>query len=242
MQQNREKLFGKMYDRVTKLPPLLRYFHKVESGYDPVDPKYADFYADREWKGEVENMVNGIEKRLGTLAGLRVLDLGAGPGQYSVAFALRGARVTWHDPSRAYLRIAQEHARQSGVTCEWSLGFLEAADGLKNQPFDLVFCRGCWYYCVSDARFADIVFRLVKPGGSAWLDIPTAAWQRVNQGKKAGFLLKMAWAIYRHTGLKIVYSMPEGGNICRLFCRYDSLKRLEFDLVNEAKELLWLQR
>ncbi len=209
-------------------------------------PDYGARYASEEWKlceeGCVARTIDRIEGLCGRLAGLRVLDLGGGPGQYTVGFALRGARVTWHDPSRTYMRIAQDHAREGGVSCEWSLGFLEAASRLQDNPFDLVFCRICWYYCISDAHFADLVLRLTKPGGAAWLDIPTADWARA-QNAYSRYPARLLFALYRWTGIKSgYYFMPERGRITRILASRKSVKRLTVEYCPIGTELIWVER
>ena len=105
---------------IVRFPVLADHLLKLEDGYDPVAEEYAQTYPSKQWalydKGEIESTITGLERRLGrSLADLRVLDLGGGPGHYSIGLAKRGAAVTWHDPSRAYMGIAKEHARQNGV-------------------------------------------------------------------------------------------------------------------------------
>jgi SAM-dependent methyltransferase len=224
----------------------MRLFFKVENGFDPVDPEYASRYASREWqlcdKGNVEGTLDDIERRLGSLSDLRVLDMGAGPGQYTVAFALRGAFVTWHDPSRAYMRIAQEHAEASGVRCFWSLGFLEAASRFQGQPFDLVFCRGCWKYCVSDAAFARLMLKLTKPGGAAWIYANTADWHQRKYPSDSGLVTKSFKFVYMRSGLKLRYFMPPPGRVSSLLLRCGCVSHLEFDYTKDGSELIWLRR
>ena len=72
--------------------------HRVESGWDPISPEYAREYADFASSRIDITLVDHLERQVGGLSGKRVLDLGGGPGQYSVLFAERGADVTWHAP------------------------------------------------------------------------------------------------------------------------------------------------
>src|ERR1035437_1408983 len=214
-------------------PFLMHLLYKVEDGFDPVDPEYASRYASAEWQnceqGDVASTIDAIEGRIGPLAGLRVLDLGGGGGQYTVGFALRGASVTWHDPSRAYMKVAQDHAQKIGVRCSWSLGYLEAASRLRDEPFDLVFCRVCWYYCASDAQFADLIIKLIRPGGVAWIYSNTADWQQKKRGSDSGFVTRILGAVYRHTGIKFLYFMPPRGLVSSLFLRRNCVSHLEVD-------------
>jgi SAM-dependent methyltransferase len=185
-------------------------FRRPEKGWDPVDPSYAEQYADKEWKKVDHGVIDRIEGWVGGLAGKRVLDLGGGPGQYSVAFAQRGAEVTWHDVSRSYLRIAQRRAEDEGVHVEFSLGYMEEARKFVDRPFDLVFNRICWYYAMNDAAFADLFFALVKPGGAGYIDVESAD-AREKPGKK-----KIIYFVNDRFWLKLGNPLPPHGRIARL--------------------------
>src|SRR5260370_2957744 len=89
--------------------------HRPEHGWDPIATQYAEGYAARATRDLDSTLVDELDRRLGGVTGKTVLDLGGGPGQYSVAFASRGAHVTWHDISRNYQRIAAWNAAQHGV-------------------------------------------------------------------------------------------------------------------------------
>src|ERR1700722_6597732 len=90
-------------------------FHRVEKGWDPVSSSYAEEYALLAEKDCSSLLVDRIEEQVGGLRGKRVLDLGGGPGQYSVLFAMRGAEVTWHDASQSYREIASQRAKATQV-------------------------------------------------------------------------------------------------------------------------------
>lgn len=166
--------------------------HRPERGWDPIPAGHARWYAEEQWRLFDVARVDDLERRLGGLRGKRVLDLGGGPGQFSVAFARRGAEVTWHDISRRYLEVASEKARQAGVTLGFSLGYLEEAGKFLAEPFDLVFCRICWRYCRNDRQFARLVYGLTAPGGAGYVDsgigpgAKPALWRRIQFGLNAG--------------------------------------------------------
>jgi SAM-dependent methyltransferase len=186
------------------------WLHPPEKGWDPVPPAYAEQYATSEWSKLDENLVQRLGERIGGFEGKRVLDLGGGPGQFSVAFAKRGAQVTWHDVSRTYLGIAQRHARMAGVAIAFSLGYLEEAERFTEVPFDLVFNRICWYYCMNDSRFARLVVSLVRKGGSGYVDCNPAESQEVHGRRRIPYWLNNAF------GLKVGHPFPPHGRIERL--------------------------
>lgn len=196
---------------INKLHSLL---NSPERGWDPVPSGHAEKYAADEWSLMRENVVDLLESRLGGLEGKRVLDLGGGPGHYSTAFAKRGARVTWHDVSRNYLDIVRRRAGEAGIDLEYSLGYLEDARRFHSRPFDLVFCRICWYYCMNDRGFADIFYRLVKPGGAGYIDTTTTAFH------PARGLRRFQHALNDVFGIKVGHPNPPHGRVAALLQRY----------------------
>lgn len=93
------------------------------------------------------------------------MDLGGGPGQYSVAFARRGASVTWLDVSHNYLHIAQQKAHEADVEITFVLGYMDEAPRILGKQFDLVFNRVCFCYSWNDALFVAVIYRLMRLGG-----------------------------------------------------------------------------
>ena len=86
-------------------------FFRPENGWDPVPLIHAKKYADKKWlDGTREELLYKIDDWVGGISGKTVLDLGGGPGQYSVALAKMGAKVVWHDVSELYLNYAKDKA------------------------------------------------------------------------------------------------------------------------------------
>jgi len=206
--------------------------HRPERGWDPIPSAHVRLYGDEEWQKFSPELVDELEGRLGGLAGRRVLDLGGGPGHYSVALARRGAEVTWHDVSRGYRDFARSRARQAGVDIDFSLGYLEDARMFVRRPFDLVFCRICWRYCRNDRSFARLVYSLVAPGGAGYID------SGVDQGRHPTRWMRWQAALNARLGWKIGHPDPPGGRLPRLFRRLP-LAVLEVDSSIPGKERIW---
>jgi SAM-dependent methyltransferase len=208
-----------------KLQPVAR-------GFDPVSRGHAERYAEHEWSNLNTGLIDELERRVGGLQGKRVLDLGAGPGQYAVEFARRGARVTWHDISRNYLAVARSRAESHGTDLDFSLGYLEEADRYLEEPFDFVFNRICWYYCANDSRFARLVRGLIRPGGWGYID---------NYIHHAPGGLSARYWFNARTGIKIGHPVPPPGRLERLFA---ALGDLEVEVIqrSDRSERLLLRR
>jgi len=188
--------------------------HRPERGWDPVTQDHAVRYAEEQWRQDTSSMVARLENRIGGFREKRVLDLGGGPGQFSVAFALRGAEVTWHDISRRYREFAEEKANQAKVKIDFSLGYLEDAKKFLDTPFDLVFCRICWRYCLNDRKFARLIFSLVASGGAGYVDADTLA------GPKSTGLRRAQVFVYSRCGWKFGHPPPVPGRVIALFQKY----------------------
>lgn len=190
---------------------------RVESGYDPVPERSAMLYAESLDDVPTQVLISPIEKvstLAGGLQGKRVLDLGAGPGHYSVVFAQAGAIVTWHDVSQRYLGMARKRAEENTVTLNFSLGYLEDASKFLSTSFDVVFCRNCWPYCRGDRSFARLVYDLIKPGGIGYIQCPS-----IDPASLRGFR-RLQYALNARLWWKIGHPFPPRGRIAGLFSKY----------------------
>jgi 2-polyprenyl-3-methyl-5-hydroxy-6-metoxy-1,4-benzoquinol methylase len=183
-------------------------------------------------------LLDELDHWVGGLAGKRVLDLGGGPGQYSVAFAERGAIVTWHDISREYQNMAQRKAKEHGVEIRFSLGYLDEAAERLPESFDLVFNRICWYYGFSDRTFADVLFALVRPGGVGYIDTNHSGCRRDQLSISARF---RTW-VNDIFSIKIGHPFPPHGRLARLFSQ-KPVESLLIDYSSPANDrLLFVKR
>ena len=191
--------------------------HRPEKGWDPVPPSHVQTYAAQEWNfaasGTVSQDLDDLESQIGKLSGKRILDLGGGPGQYSIGMAERGAIVTWHDVSAAYREVVLAKAKEHNIIVETSLGYLEEAAKLSKNPFDIVFNRICWRYCMDDRRFAKVIYTLIVPGGYGV--IHEEYDENITGGKR-----KILIDLYKRTGIKIGHLCPTRGVIVASLSRF----------------------
>jgi 2-polyprenyl-3-methyl-5-hydroxy-6-metoxy-1,4-benzoquinol methylase len=207
--------------------------HRPEKGWDPIRRAYAEAYAEKEWQRFDAGLVDLLESKIGGFASKRVLDLGAGPAQYSVAFAKRGAAVTWHDISAAYLTIAREQASRADVKLDFSLGYLE--DAIKLGQFDLVFCRVAWAYGMSDRGLARVICRLIRPGGAGYIHTLTARADTDHSVRR-----RLVYLLNNRCWLKIGHPYPPHGRVERLL-RHCGAASLETDYaVDGMDRVFWM--
>ena len=151
-----------------------------------------------------EKSIEGCEP----VQGGSVLDVGCGPGHYSITLAQRGAsRVVGIDFAEGMLKLAAEHARKVGVgdRCKF-----EVADFHKyaaNYQFDYVIAMGFMDYMPDPEKVVAKVLSLVRK--KAFFSFPVAGgllgWQRQVRYRKRCDLF-----LYTELQLKRMFSQfPE---------------------------------
>jgi 2-polyprenyl-6-hydroxyphenyl methylase/3-demethylubiquinone-9 3-methyltransferase len=103
-------------------------------------------------------------RRLDSLAGLRILDIGCGGGILSEPLARLGAQVTGADPAAANIAAARLHAEQVGLAIDYRAATAEAlADA--GERFDLVLAMEVVEHVADLGLFVQRCAEMVKPGG-----------------------------------------------------------------------------
>jgi 2-polyprenyl-3-methyl-5-hydroxy-6-metoxy-1,4-benzoquinol methylase len=114
-----------------------------------------------------------ILRSVGSLKGKRVLDVGAGLGESSAYFALRGAEVTAVDISPRMVETAQALARRHGVAIE---GIVSSGEDLNLPPntYDIVYAANVIHHVEDRARLLEQLHHALKPGGRIFTIDPIA--------------------------------------------------------------------
>jgi 2-polyprenyl-6-hydroxyphenyl methylase/3-demethylubiquinone-9 3-methyltransferase len=103
-------------------------------------------------------------KRLDSLAGLRVLDIGCGGGLLSEPIARLGAAVVGADPAAANIEAAKVHAGREGLPIDYRITTAEAlADA--GERFDVVLAMEVVEHVADLTLFVNRCAEMVKPGG-----------------------------------------------------------------------------
>jgi SAM-dependent methyltransferase len=166
------------------------FFHQYANDFDAI-------YSNR--GGVVDGLLNRLFRKSMKLRfiksvegcqpieGKSVLDVGCGPGHYSITLAQRGARqVVGLDFADGMLGIAARHAADAGVSerCRFEVGDFLAYDPPKR--FDYVIVMGFMDYMQDPRTVIRKVLSLT--GSKAFFSFPAAggilAWQRKLRYKK----------------------------------------------------------
>lgn len=100
--------------------------------------------------------------------GDKVLDVGGGPGRYSLYFANKGCDVTLVDLSKENVKFAKEKAKELNLKIKAIDGNACDIDNLVNEQYDHVLLMGPLYHLIeeSDRRKAvSNCLKLLKPNG-----------------------------------------------------------------------------
>jgi 2-polyprenyl-6-hydroxyphenyl methylase/3-demethylubiquinone-9 3-methyltransferase len=103
-------------------------------------------------------------KRLDSLKGLRILDIGCGAGLLSEPLARIGGLVVGADPSASNIEVAKLHAAETGVAVDYRCTTAESlADA--GERFDIVLAMEVVEHVTDVPLFLRRCGEMVKPGG-----------------------------------------------------------------------------
>jgi len=157
---------------------------------DPADPrersyrrirKFYEISAEREW-GRLEQPTDGRLEFAVNKAWIhrylppppaRVLDIGGGPGRYSIGLAEQGYRVTLADLSPDLLDVARGKSAEAGAELQ-DIVEVNATDLSRfgDASFDAVLCMGPLYHLIDEndrIRVVQELLRVLTPGGRAFV-------------------------------------------------------------------------
>ena len=133
--------------------------------------------------------------------GSRLLDAGCGSGQFAVALAERGARVTGIDLSPEMIRRAEAHAHAHGVAVDWRIGGLSRL----SEPFavyDAILARVVLQFVPDVPGTLREFRRVLRPDGRLLASVPgalspiyRASWMRHLPGGDPGNNYLLPWEL-----------------------------------------------
>lgn len=119
------------------------------------------------WQQDLGRSLQVAFAWLGDLQGKRVLELGCGPGDYTIMLARRGAQVTAIDIAPASLGITRERAQANRVGQAVQTGRLAAETlAFAAESFDWVVGFGLLHHA-NPVALGPEIRRVLRPGGRA---------------------------------------------------------------------------
>jgi 2-polyprenyl-3-methyl-5-hydroxy-6-metoxy-1,4-benzoquinol methylase len=187
----------------------LRHTLPVDDSDRSIVRAYYAGFAEREWQrlersddGAVEFAVTTAALERHLESGSRILDIGGGPGRYSIWLATHGHSVTLADLSPELLVIARERVASAGVRAAIPEIVEADATDLSRWPserFDAVLSLGPFYHLVSGAdrhAAARELARVTRPGGHVFVAVmPRLAFLKrtIGMADERHHLLDKSW-------------------------------------------------
>ena len=203
---------------------LFSLFQDPNKGFDPVPYNYAVNYFEEAYNGKRFN--EKIIKKLNQFIKLKnkdVLDLGAGPGQYTKYFVEQGANTHYHDISKNYITLFKDTFPELEFT--YSLGYLEHFEG----SYDLIFNNVCFYYGMNDKKLVSKIAKGLNSNGIYFGILPNENMYR--QKLKNKLFLLIQFYINDFFRIKIGHPYTSKRKIKNLFLKshYEILALEDFD-------------
>jgi len=131
------------------------------------------------------------QPRLGDLHGLDVVHLQCHIGTDTISLARLGGRVSGLDFSPSALTAARDVAARAALDVEFVESDVDhAVDALGAERFDLVYTGiGAINWLTSIARWADVVVRLLRPGGRLFMREGHPMMQTLSDPRPDGLLV-----------------------------------------------------
>lgn len=149
----------------------------MSSNTNPAELACFDEHADQWWdnNGAFRGLhdinpvrLRWIERFCGTFKKKRIADIGCGGGLLAEAMAKCGAEVTGIDLSEKSLAVAEQHARESGLTVSYRKVSVEAFASENTEAFDVVTCLELLEHVCDPHSVISACARLTKPGGQVF--------------------------------------------------------------------------
>lgn len=130
---------------------------------------------------------------LGDLKGKRVLELGCGGAQCSIAFAKQGASATGVDISASQLAFARRLCEREGVKVELRHGDLADLAFLRSDSVDLVFSACAFDYVEDLGRVFRQVHRVLRVGAPLVFSLKHPACELIDTDADEPLLVRRSY-------------------------------------------------
>ena len=170
------------------------------------------------------------EEVVSNLKAGKILDLGTGPGYLPIQIVKqsRSIRVDGIDLGRKLIEMAKENALKAGVADRLNFEIGNAARlRFEDGSYDMVISTGMLHMVRDPIKMLTECYRVLKPGGEAWIYDPAQVSAQIDKSKWKASLTFVEKIIY---GLFILYTKINPTHI------YDGKQVIEMIAATDFKE------
>jgi len=166
----------------------------------------------------------------------KICDFGCGPGLYTSAFALTGAKVTGVDFSKNSLEYAKTHAKKESLNINYVFqNYLEYEPKEQYDIITMIMCDFCALSPIQRKKMLEKFHRLLNDGGRILLDVYSLK----------GFEERTETSLYEHMQLQGFWSKYDYYGFLNTF-KYDAEKVVldKYTIIEEEGSKVvynWLQ-
>ncbi|KAF2962322.1 class I SAM-dependent methyltransferase [Fervidobacterium sp. 2310opik-2] len=118
----------------------MRHIEKSYEYYNSIAHIYDEMYLDKYWENAKKQIKYVLKSYISDFSDKKVIDIGAGTGQWSQWFVQNGAQVVLVEPAWNMLEIAKEKLKNYSEKCTF---ICEKAENIQlDEKFDVIFLFG----------------------------------------------------------------------------------------------------
>jgi len=143
-----------------------------------------------------EEIVSGLKSG-------NILDLGTGPGYLPIEIVKRSPYITCDgiDLSRKLIKLACDNAMKAGVAGRLHFEVGNAAElRFKDKSYDMVISTGMLHMLKDPLKVLSECYRVLKPGGEAWIYDPARVSSQLNKKQwmaSLTFLERLSYLLFK---------------------------------------------
>lgn len=181
--------------------------------------QYYDSESEQEWerleKHKFEFILTTYMMDKYIKPGDKILDIGGGPGRYSLYYAEKGCNVTLIDLSDGNINIAKKKAEEKGVNIHAIAKNCLEINELNLEEFDHVFLMGPLYHLINEddrIKAVKIALNHLKTGGNLYVSFILCFAAMIYDMKNGPGLLPLDLGLYDNNSNTIVDALEKGEN------------------------------
>ncbi len=178
--------------RVVKLKAMRIIIERIPAPMASLYEKCSRMVIESYYRQLSEEIVSGLKKGI-------ILDLGTGPGYLPIEIVKKSPSIKVHgiDLSARLIRMAQTNASKAGVADRLSFETGNATEmRFGDNSYDMVISTGMLHHLKNPLKMLRECYRVLKPGGEAWIYDPAQVSTHIDPKKLKASLTLLERLMY----------------------------------------------